>query len=203
MYGKSIKSPMNLRLIESILEKTKGIEGDVIELGVYRGGTTVAIAKKLKDLNSNKMLYSLDTFEGYPEITDYDKKYMSGEWDNKELYKKGRFSDTDYTKIENVLSKKGLDNVGLIKGRFSDSFLALVNKRFCFAFLDCDLALSYKQSLDFLIPRMNIGGIIYMQNYFPKNKERPANKVIELFFKKEKLNMMDFGVYWIKTKGEI
>ena len=42
--------------------------------GVWRGGCSLAMALKLKELNSNKKLYLFDTFEGMTEPSEYDKK---------------------------------------------------------------------------------------------------------------------------------
>ena len=59
-------SAKKLGIILSLIRKTEEINGDIIELGVAQGGTTVMMAHFLKQINSKRKIYAYDTFEGYP-----------------------------------------------------------------------------------------------------------------------------------------
>src|SRR5437868_2691249 len=62
-------------LIEAVnyIEKNK-IEGDIVECGVWKGGSMMAIAHTLKEQKSfSRSLYLYDTFEGMSEPTGFDK----------------------------------------------------------------------------------------------------------------------------------
>jgi len=51
------------------------IDGDIVECGVWRGGCSIAMALKLKELNSNKKVILYDTFAGMTEPSEYDTKF--------------------------------------------------------------------------------------------------------------------------------
>jgi O-methyltransferase len=53
----------------------------------------------------------------------------------------------------------GLKNVVIRKGVFPDNFRQEMDKeRFCFAHIDVDVYLSAKEVMDFVWPRMPVGG---------------------------------------------
>lgn len=121
------------------------IKGDVIEFGAFNGGS----ARYLAEIAPTRTIWVLDTFEGMPteefnpEAGDHDepgkfKPLLSPE----EMFK-------DY------------NNIKWLKGRFVNTLLELPKDlKIAFAFLDCDLYLSYKQVLgwlvEHLVPRANI-----------------------------------------------
>jgi len=43
------------------------IEGDIIEVGIFKGDTSLMIASAIKENNLNKHYFGLDTFTGYVE----------------------------------------------------------------------------------------------------------------------------------------
>lgn len=134
---------------------TETIEGDIIELGTYKGGTSIMIAHFLKNIGSKKRIYTCDTFEGHP----YDDKFGKD--------RKGRFSDVNVSYVEDKFCRFGVaDKIQIIKGMFEDVLCKrLSDKRFSLAFLDCDLYQSTKYSLSFLVPRMAYGAIIALHDY--------------------------------------
>jgi len=171
------------------LEKVISLKGDIIEFGCYKCGTTIKLAKKLKSLGSNKKIYALDTFSGLPKETK-NKDNMP------KLYKKA-MDKNNLNKIKKILIKNKVDkNIVLIKGLFKDSMPKLKEKKFCFAFVDGDLYQSTKEALEFLIPRMNIGGIIFIDDYNSKSWVGVKKAVLELLHEKEIIQ--DKRVYWIK-----
>ncbi|MCY0151815.1 TylF/MycF family methyltransferase [Hoeflea alexandrii] len=57
-----------------LLEESLELEGDVIECGVYRGGSTRLMGRRMRDLAPGKPLFACDSFEGFPQdrILDAD-----------------------------------------------------------------------------------------------------------------------------------
>ena len=133
------------------------IRGDIIELGTYKGGTSIMIARFLKRIHSKKYIYACDTFEGHP----YDDKFSTI------IPRKGTFSDTSLSHVEDKFRRFGVaDNIRIIKGLFEDTlYRELGGKKFSFAFIDCDLYDSTKYALNFLIPRMADKAIIALHDY--------------------------------------
>src|ERR1051325_10413516 len=67
--------------IYSLIEAVKYIErnnipGDIVECGVWKGGSMMAVAETLKYLNNTKRhLYLYDTYEGMSEPTEHDRTW--------------------------------------------------------------------------------------------------------------------------------
>lgn len=165
----------------------KKIEGDIIEFGTYKGGTTLRLAKTLKQLNSSKIIYSLDTFEGLKGMDTPKDKVPK-------FYKSSMKSNIN--KVNELFFKNKIDNVELLEGLFNESIPKLKEKRFCFAYVDCDLYEGTKQALEFLIPRMNKKGIIFIDDYYSKSFIGVKKAVLEILFEREIIQ--DLRVYWIK-----
>jgi hypothetical protein len=74
-----------------IRENHKLIDGDICEVGVYRGFSLLATAMLLKELGSNKKVWGFDSFEGFPEYHDNDSLEKFNE-----LYVNGIISKKHY-----------------------------------------------------------------------------------------------------------
>ena len=122
------------------------IEGDMAEVGVYRGEMALLYRKVLPGKN----LYLFDTFAGFPQ-RDLDSP------------EDARFSDTS---VEHVKSRVGdAENVIFKPGYFPDTASGMEGCRFCFVMLDADLYNPTKAGLEFFYPRMNSGGYIFLHDY--------------------------------------
>ena len=53
--------------INTLLGNVKNVNGDIIELGVYKGQNTYIIGDFIRDANLTKRYIGFDTFEGYTE----------------------------------------------------------------------------------------------------------------------------------------
>jgi len=179
----------------------EGLEGEIIECGVFRGGSLFQIAKKLKKLDPQRKLYALDTFEGHP-YDDYED--MPAEL-VKQVYKneipekmKGIASDTDLNEIKKCFKKYNLGNTLFLKGLFIESFKLISEKKFCLAHVDADSYLSVKQCIEFLKERIVPKGVIIFDDYnYPGIKG--CNKAVDDLIGKESLEILKpYGAYWIK-----
>ena len=52
--------------------RDKQCKGDILEFGVYRGRSLIATALLLKEIGSNKKVYGLDSFRGFPSYSHQD-----------------------------------------------------------------------------------------------------------------------------------
>lgn len=132
--------------------KTNSVQGNVAELGVYKG----EFAKRLNQLFPDKKIYLFDTFEGFDQkdiSREKQSDFSSGEQD---------FSDTS---VELVLSKmKYRDNCIVKKGYFPES-AAGVEDDFCFVSLDADLYEPILSGLQFFYPRLQSKGYIFVHDF--------------------------------------
>ena len=186
------ENSMNFLLDMFKLTLLKKVKGDIIEFGAYKGGTTIRLAKCLRELGiKDRIVYGLDTFEGMPERTKEDSlpEFFEGSMDN-----------VDIDKLNELIKKENLEEViALRKGLFKETLLSLKDKRFCFAFIDCVLYNGTKQALEFLIPRMNRGGIIVIDDYFSKNLIGVKKAVLEFFKEDESITYMN-KLYFFKIQ---
>jgi len=133
-----------------IRKNHKLIEGDICEVGVYRGFSLLATAMLLKELGSNKKIWGFDSFEGFPEYHDNDslekfnELYVNGiiseehyldfkrnqefkefvlkkNVDVKNISTSGDFSKNSLKDLEEKINFLELDNIKLIKGNFTDT----------------------------------------------------------------------------------
>lgn len=161
-YGDSTLNEKKIRNIVSLLDEClqEKLEGNVIECGVFRGGSLIQIGLKLKQVSPEKILFGVDTFEGHPYNTPEDQAE-----NGKILHKKGLFATNQMEKIQNVLDQKNLKNIHLYKGLVEDVLPRFDKEKFCFAHLDLDLYLSTKQAFSFVASHIAEGGIVIFDDY--------------------------------------
>tara|TARA_B100000953_G_C17970732_1_gene406036 strand:+ start:133 stop:1005 length:873 start_codon:yes stop_codon:yes gene_type:complete len=183
-------SAKKLGIILSLIRKTEEINGDIIELGVASGGTTVMMAHFLKQINSKRKIYAYDTFEGYP----YEDKFsVNADDESKKLKGDDSFS-LDF--VRNKIKKFNMhDKITLVKGPFEDTLhLEATPKQFSFIFSDSGLYDSTKFSLDFVWVRLSKNGIILFDQYGGGTSDQlkggvGETKAVDEFCAKEKLNL--------------
>ena len=147
-----------LRLLETSLSKQ--LDGDLIECGVFRGGSLVEIARMAQTTKPAKRVFGADTFEGHPFDSPEDLPE-----DNKLVHHRGLFAGNSYARVADMLAQNGLTNTTLLKGKLEETLPKLSDRAFCFAHLDLDLYLSTKQALDFIAPRLVSGGVLVLDDY--------------------------------------
>ena len=170
----------NINILLDLVERVSGIDGDIAECGIYRGATLIPLAVYLKQKESKKVVFGLDSFVGFDDSVNFDIK-LGGAHDTQKRHR--GFEDTSYDDVVERIVKFHLDDtVQLIKGYFENTLGMLSNNRFSFVHLDCDIYSSYKQCLEFFYPRMNKGGIVLLDEY--NDPPWPGcNKAIDEFFR--------------------
>lgn len=147
------------------------VEGAVIEVGVYKGGS----ASYIVDVFPERRIYLADTFTGIPHTTHETDNDKDGP-----CHKVGFFHDTSIDAI--IEAFDGDKDITLLEGIFPDDFRrVLENETFAVVHLDCDMYQSYKDSLEFLYPRTVKGGIIIMDDYQIQTAPGATSAVDEFF----------------------
>lgn len=150
---RSLVTRDRLYVLHRLLSQALAVPGDVIECGVYRGGTARMFGDLSSQLGSEKRLYLCDTFEGMPE-TDATV----------DLHKRGDFSQTSMESVRAFLS--GVPNVVFVPGMIPDSLDVIpVQTRFCFAHIDLDIYSAVKDASRFVYDRLSPGGFIVYDDY--------------------------------------
>jgi O-methyltransferase len=133
-----------------------GQSGDYLEVGVWRGGTSVLIASRLNMLKSTSVLYAADTFTGVVKVTAADTSYVGGEHNN-----------TSLGIVNDLIKKLKLKNINVLEGIFPDDTVHLVQEpvKFKLCHVDVDIYQSAKDVVSYVWERLIVGGIIIYDDY--------------------------------------
>ncbi len=151
-------------------EQCLGLDGDWVELGCYRGDTSVLLGKMLQkyqpSAKASQRLWIYDSFAGLPEKTRED---ASGAGAN---FQAGELTVTKREVID-ILRKHGLKDVIIKKAWFDQLTERDLPEKISFAFCDGDLYTSIKTSLKLVLPRLVEHGVIIVHDY--NNPELPGS----------------------------
>ena len=144
---------------ERILELAReclGISGDFVEMGCYKGDTSLLLAEIVKD--SEKRLWIYDSFEGLPEKKEVDKSVMGV------LFRGGELAVTK-REVKQRFLRANLPVPVIKKAWFSELVENDLPEQIAFAFLDGDFYESIKDSIKLVAPKMSDGGVIVVHDY--------------------------------------
>jgi len=175
-------------LIESIKYVARhNIPGSIVECGVWKGGSMMAAALALQNLNhSDRDLYLFDTFEGMPKPTDADVD-LKGRLAEK-FFRKCRVTSNSSSfcraSIDEV--KKAIDSTGyeesrvhLVKGRVEETIPKFAPESIALLRLDTDWYESTKHELIHLFPLLSRHGVVIIDDY---GHWRGAQQAVDEYF---------------------
>lgn len=150
-----------------LAEQTLGVAGDFVELGCYKGDTSLLLAKLLKSNHSEKRLWLYDSFAGLPAKTREDFSVAGDQFKAGELFVSKR-------EVVEKFKRAGL-RIPIIKKAFFEDLNPETDlpPTISFAFCDGDLYGSIKTSLRLVSPRLDQRGIIIVHDY--NNPELPGS----------------------------
>ncbi len=140
----------------TLLEQTATLNGSILEVGVWRGGTGALLCEKARLSGITEPVYLCDTFEGVVKAGSKDTGYVGGE-----------HSDTSLPIVQNLLNTLGLENARILKGIFPDATAHLIpqNDELRFCHIDVDVYQSAKEVFQWAWPRLCDGGIVVFDDY--------------------------------------
>jgi len=182
-------------LIEAVKYITRfGIEGDIVECGVWKGGSMMAVAKTLlRDNSTDRQLYLYDTYEGMSEPTEADANFQNESAESL-LAKSNRTTSSvwAYSALETVqqgmaTTKYPAANIHYVKGKVEDTIPADVPGKIALLRLDTDWYESTKHELVHLFPKLQRGGVLIIDDYgFWKG----ARKAVDEYFAENKVQIL-------------
>jgi O-methyltransferase len=148
------------------------IAGDIVECGVWKGGSIMVSAFTLLKMNETKRrMYLYDTYEGMSGSTDKDVS-----WGNEPASEESRrLAEEDsggwaYAPLEEV--KQNLFSTGypseklvFVKGKVEDTIPDTVPDTISILRLDTDWYESTYHELCHLFPRLSVNGVIIVDDY--------------------------------------
>jgi len=160
---------MIILLLRNLVERR--VEGDLAELGVFRGSTARLIHHYLPE----RKLYLFDTFAGFDERDVRIENKQTGL-----KTKSAEFAETSVEMTRRNIAPQN-DNVQFFPGYFPQSVPAFLNQRtFALVHLDADLYEPMLAALNFFYDKMAPGGIILAHDF---NSWPGARLAVQDFFK--------------------
>ena|ERR1700761_1638038 len=171
------------------------IAGDIVECGVWKGGSMMAAALTLLNLGVKRRLYLFDTFAGMTKPTAVDRDYEGTS--GFELLKIGALDDENIPleEVRTNLRSTGYDEnlITYIKGPVEETLPDKAPDTIAVLRLDTDWYESTRHELEHLFPRVSSGGVVIIDDY---GHYEGARKAVDEFIAATKLplllNRIDF-----------
>ncbi|MFE5664632.1 TylF/MycF/NovP-related O-methyltransferase [Streptomyces niveus] len=147
------------------------IPGDIVECGVWRGGSMQACAKALLALGeSDRDLHLFDTFEGMPPPTAEDLRrdgksaedLLAAQGKDRPIWAIASLEDVQ-AGFEQVPYPG--ERVHYVQGMVEDTVPQQAPEKISILRLDTDWYASTKHELEFLYPRLVSGGVLLIDDY--------------------------------------
>ena len=174
----------------------KGIEGDVIETGVWRGGSVIYMKAILTARGSEKKVYVADSFRGLPPP---DERYPADNGDQHHTHE--ALAVAKSTVEENFRRYRLLDDsVRFVEGFFEESLPTAGIDKLCLLRLDGDMYSSTIQVLHVLYDKLQKGGYVIVDDYGLSGCKQAVDDFRRARGITDPLLQIDWtGHYWQKT----
>ncbi len=185
------------RCVEDVLEK--GVAGDLLEAGVWRGGASILMRAVLKAHGcTDRRVWVADSFAGLPapNVAKYPQ-------DRNMTLHEIPYLAVSLEQVRHNFAKYGLldDQVRFLPGWFRDTLPTAPIERLAVLRLDGDLYESTLDTLTPLYPKVSLGGYVIADDYVSISESRAAvddyrreNGIVE------PIVPIDWaGAYWQRT----
>ena len=198
---------------------TNNIEGDFVETGVWKGGSSILVYNLFKILEEDRKVWAYDSFKGLPKPDPINYPIDSGDIHHSISHLSVSLKEVK----ENFEKFSGLDeNVIFVEGWFRDTIPQNKINKICVLRLDGDMYESTMPVLEYLYPKLSVGGYCIIDDYNHKGARlavlqyrRKYNITDEIlladndsgaypssYWKKTNLER-EFVYYDIKNKGNV
>lgn len=185
MAGVTLTSPQLAYALRSALLylNRSGVAGDIVECGVWRGGSmALAAATLLQAGDRHRRLWLYDTFdwEWEPE-GQYDGFVAAGVAAGGPPPESALASGTSKADVLELLTRTGYpaDRLHLVQGLVQDTIPEQAPDRIALLRLDTDYYDSTRHELEHLYPRLTRGGVLIVDDY---GKLSGATKAVDEYF---------------------
>lgn len=204
-YPERAESMIGLKRMDNLQEciatiVRDGVEGDLIETGVWRGGACIFMRANLKAWgDTSRKVWVADSFEGLPAPNAAVYEADAGD-------KLHQFSGlaVGVQQVRHNFERYGLldDQVEFLVGWFKDTLPTAPFEKLALARLDGDMYESTIQAIEAVYPRLSPGGFLVIDDYGSHASQagraihdyREANGITD-----EIIAIDEFGAYWRKS----
>jgi O-methyltransferase len=148
------------------------VPGDVVECGVWRGGSAMLAALTLMKVgDANRKIFLYDTFEGMPKPATQDVRHdgQSAEtlWAEQGGDRESQWARASQKEVEDNMAGTSYpkDRVIYVKGKVEETIPSVIPSKVALLRLDTDWYESTKHELTELFPRLSRGGALLVDDY--------------------------------------
>lgn len=199
LYAFTMVGPKRLDNVQYCVETAirDGVEGDLIETGVWRGGSCILMRAILKAYAiGNRKVFVADSFAGLP-APELDK-FPADEGDTFHTHD---FLAVSKEQVQENFRKFGLldEQVVFLKGWFKDTLPKAPIDKLSVMRLDGDMYSSTTDSLTNLYAKLSVGGFCIIDDYALKGCKQAVDDFRAKHNITAKMNFVDWsGMYWRK-----
>lgn len=184
----TMTSPQRLAALVDAIDyiERRGIAGDVVECGVWRGGSTMAAALALADRgNTARELFLYDTFEGMSEPTEHDRETQGGASADAMLASANKdalvwcYAGLEEVKANVARTGYPVERLHFVRGKVEETIPATMPGTIALLRLDTDWYESTRHELEHLFPLLAPGGVLIIDDY---GHWEGARKAVDEYF---------------------
>ncbi len=171
----------------------RGIDGDVVECGVWKGGTAMLMASALADFGqTDRLIYLYDTYEGMVDPTgedvDYDDVTPRQRLNRLNMTSFGEWCCAPLDEVRSNMARTAypIDRFVFVKGRVEQTIPRVLPEAICLLHLDTDWYASTRHELRHLYPLLGHGGALSIDDY---GHWRGCRRAVDEYFQENNVNM--------------
>ena len=172
-----------------------GVPGDIVECGVWRGGSSMVAALTLLAMgDTSRRLWLYDTFAGMVEPSERDCKAYDGLparnlWNSS---KQGKVNLWNYSPLDEVKTNLSFTNyphnsIMFVEGRVEDTIPDAIPQSIAVLRLDTDFYDSTYHELCHLFPLLSDGGALIIDDY---GSWKSAKEATDQYFAENNISML-------------
>jgi hypothetical protein len=147
------------------LKKTKDVDGSIIECGIFKGTSFVNICavREIFEIEHKKAI-GFDFFDDFEYSEDDHDEDLT---EYRSFISQAGKSGISAEDLKDIMKMKGFDNYELVKGDISKTMESYSKGIDCISFIniDVDLYRPTKKSIEYLYPKLSVGGIMLLDDY--------------------------------------
>jgi O-methyltransferase len=155
------------KALEYLFEKK--IAGDMVECGVWKGGSCMLMAYFFKSRGeTHRRIFLYDTFEGMVQPGPVDGEFEKNEWNRLKMdEQKNSWCLSSLEEVQANMQKTGYpaENIVYVKGAVENTIPATVPSEIALLRLDTDWYESTRHELEHLFPLLSDRGILLIDDY--------------------------------------
>jgi O-methyltransferase len=194
VYPKPVSGlqPQRLYAYLDALWQRRDVDGAIVEVGCWMGGTAAIAYQMLVRTGHTKRYMCVDTFGGFvPEQFDRDVEHGTPRSSRR------IFSDSSRETVSKLLRHWDCSEVELVQADIAELDAEALPERIAVALIDVDLDIPVYEGLRRVVPRLAPGGIALVDDCPPSHSWAGARKGYERFAAEAGLGeeyFMDMGI---------